>query len=216
MGSTPHTLATTDSAEDRLERDSVATRLERLAEQRLLYGVSAQTMGRRNVRIIGRVDDETAIAWGFYGGVLTAVAGLVGLTYQGYLGLWNVGPTLLWSVVALFGILIARFGRRSTMEEREVASIDLVDRILTIKGDETHVVDLDQITEIVFGLTRYPISGDKNSVRVQAASVLVRVEDDRLATVVNACTDKDATYGVARFLSSLTGFPVKQVGEGVK
>lgn len=215
MGPSPNTFATTDSAES-VESPSVATKLETLAERRLLYGVSARTMGRRRVEIVGQIDDETAVAWGFYGGLITAVGGLLGLIYQGYLGFWNVGPTLLWSSIVVIGLLTARFGRSTTMEQREVASVDLVDRRLTIKGDTTHELSLDDITEIVFGLTRYPISGDKKSVKVQAASVLVRLEDNRLVTVVNACTDKDATYGVARFLGSLTGFSVKQVGEGVK
>lgn len=211
MGSTPHTIASAHSG-----RSEVATKLEQLAEQRLLYGVNARTVGRREVHVIGRIDDETAVAWGFYGGLITAIAGLVGLTYEGLIGFWNVWPTFLFALALVVGLLMARFGRRSTMEEREIALVDLVDRRLTIRGDDTYDIALDDVVEIVFGLTRYPISGDRRSVKVQAASVLVRLVDERLVTVVNACTDKDATYGVARFLGSLTGLSVKQVGEGVK
>ncbi len=212
MGSTPHTPATTDSASE----VALPTRLEQTGEQRLLYRVSAQTKGRRHIEIVGKYDDEAAVAWGFYGGILTAVTGLIGLTYEGLIGFYNVWPTFLFALALVVGLLLVRFGRRSTMEERVVATVDLVDRRLELLGEAASQVDLDEVQEIVFGLSRYPLSGDRGAVKVQAASVLVRIGDDRLVTVVNACTDKDATYGVARFLSGVTGLAVKQVGVGVK
>jgi hypothetical protein len=192
------------------------TELEQAGELRLLYRVAVQTRGRQCVRITGTYDDESVVAWGFYGGILTAVAGVAGLAYEGLLGLWNVWPTFLFSFTLVVGLLMMRFGPRSTLDEREIATVDLVERTLTIDADSSRPeLLLDDVSEIVFGLTRYPLSGDKKSVRVQAASVLVRV-GDRLVTVVNACTDKDSAYGVARFLGSVTGLPVKQVGAGVK
>lgn len=170
-------------------------------------------------RLVGMRDNESVIPWGFWGGVFALAVGLGVIIYEGVSGLWAVWD-LTWAIAAVVvGVITMRVGRRTSLEPEPCAEIDLDARTLRLTSSSEVAlpeVSLDEVTEIVYGMTSYPVSSAANAVKIDAFSLLVRHGDNTLLPVVEASPDKDALYQVARFLSQVTRTPLTQVGLGVR
>jgi hypothetical protein len=194
--------------------------LERADRPGLIYGPVVQQLAPDRFAVVGQKDDASVIPWGFWGGLVAVAAGAVVLAYQGLTGLWAFW-NLVWALIPMaFGLILMRFGSRSSLRAEPCAEIDLRTGTLRLLSSTENIalpeVRLDDLTEIVFGMTRYPVSHDRGAVDVDAYSLLVRHASDTLIPVVEVSPDKDSLFAIARFLSRVTGLQIMQVGRGVK
>jgi hypothetical protein len=169
------------------------------------------------VQLIGRCE-RGRTAWGFWGvlTIVTAVLGIfakMGVTrYVGY------RDALLALGVITVGVILVRVGRWTSLDEVVLGRLDLVSREFQVRlGYQDKIrasLRLDDISEIVFGMTQYPFV--QTRVRVHAFSLMVRGADDELTVVVVATPDKAELYEVAKVLSKFCDAPIKSVGDGIK
>lgn len=185
---------------------------------RLIYDPTLRQTSMERFEVTGRRDDSSVIAWGFWGGLLALVVA-VGLVIgaQNVYSVWDIA----WAVAALaVGLLFYRFGRRSSTCEELLCEIDLGREALSWPtdgpGEGVLTVGFDAITELVFGMTRYPVSEKRRDVDVHAFTLLVRDDDERLVPVVEASPDKEAVHEIAKFLAQQLRTHITYVGVGIK
>jgi hypothetical protein len=169
------------------------------------------------VQLMGRCE-RGRTAWGFWG-VLTIVIGLLGiLAKMGVTRYIDYGDALVALAVIAVGVVLVRVGRLTSLDEVVLGRVDLSARELQIRvghtGEIRASLTLEEISEIVFGMTRYPLVQAR--VRVHAFSLMVRGGDDQLTPVVVASPDKAELYEVAKVLSQVCAAPIKSVGAGIK
>lgn len=201
-------------------RASGTTLLERADRPGLIFTPRVDRLTPQTFRVVGYRDDERTIPWGFWGGVFAIVVGAAVLAYEGLTGLWAIWD-LVGAIAAIAaGLLLMRFGTRSSLREEPCAEIDLhqgtIRLLSSTEGLALPEIRLADVTEVVFGMTRYPVSRGKGAVKVEAFSLLVRHSSDTLIPIVEVSPDKDHLFGVAKFVGSLVGRDVTQVGLGVK
>lgn len=194
--------------------------LERADKPGLIFRPMVQRAGAQRFIIAGKKDDDSVIPWGFWGGIFAVAVGAVVFAYEGVTGLWAIWDMLGALAAIAVGLLLMRFGSRSSLTDEPCAEVDLTARTLRLLSSTEEMalpqISLDDIDEIVFGMTRYPVSRERDAVKVEAYSLLVRHASDTLLPVVEVSPDKELLYGVARFLSRVTGLDITQVGRGIK
>lgn len=170
-------------------------------------------------RIVGDRDDERIVPWGFWGGILALTVGILIIGYEGVTGLWEIW-NLAGAIAAMtLGLLLTRFAAFTSLREEPCAELDLAAGTLRLTSSNDIAlpeVAIADLTEIVYGMTTYPVSSAAGAVRVEAFSLLVRHQSDVLLPLIEASPDKDELYGLARFLSQAMRLPIAQVGLGVK
>lgn len=170
-------------------------------------------------QLVGMRDDEAIVPWGLWGGVFAAAVGVGLIIYEGVTGLWAFWDLTGAIAAIVIGLLLMRFGRRSSLEPEPCAEIDLEQRTLRLTSSAEvalPIVSLDDITEVVYGMTSFPVSSAENAIHVDAFSLLVRYGDNLLLPVIEVSPDKDELYMIARFISQVTRTPLTQVGAGVR
>lgn len=194
--------------------------LERADQPGLIFRPTVARVGAERFIIAGQKDDASVIPWGFWGGMFAVAVGAVVFAYEGVTGLWAIWDMVGALAAIAFGLLLMKFGTRTSLTDEPCAELDLQSGRLRLLSSSEGIalpdVHLDELTEIVFGMTRYPVSRERGAVNVDAYSLLVRHASDTLIPVVEVSPDKDSLYGVARFLSRVTGLNVTQVGRGIK
>lgn len=193
---------------------------ERSDRPGLIFKPRVEQPGPQIFRIVGRRDDPGTTPWGFWGGVLAVTVGLAVLAYEGVTGLWAIWDLVGSIAVIVVGLLLLRFGARTSLTDEPCAEVDLAERRIRLLSSTESLplpdLAIDDVVEVVFGMTRYPVSVGKDSPKVDAYSLLVRHHSDTLVPIVEVSPDKDELFGVARFIARVTGQPLTQVGIGVK
>lgn len=217
----PRTFPPTGEMTNAPNGHATSTALIQRADQPGLIFKPRVTRSAESVfRIIGYRDNENVVPWGFWGGLLAVAVGAVVLAWEGLTGLWAFWDLIGALAAVAVGLLMMRFGARTSLTEEPCAEVNVQTRRLRLltSGEEVALPDvsLDDLEEIVFGMTRYPVSRDRGAVKVEAFSLLVRHNSNTLIPIVEASPDKDELFGVARFLAGTTGLRVTQVGRGVK
>jgi hypothetical protein len=168
------------------------------------------------VEVHAERENPSLIPWGFWGGILVLiVAGLLFVSARSVYSMWD----LLWALAAIaVGLLAWRFGRRDAMEETRLLEIDMDRQQVMWLSDERDdggiALDYEQITEVVFGMTEYPVSDD--DVKVDAFTLLVRDDRDQLIPVIEATPHKEEAHEIAKFLAGQVGMNITYVGRGIK
>lgn len=184
----------------------------------LIYKPLIRPSGASCYEIRGQRDDKNIIAWGFWGGLLVLVVlGLLIASAQTVYNMWDI----VWFLAALaVGSLLYRYGRRSSLREDVLCEVDLERRTLAWpgaeEGDGELVLYFDEINEVVFGMTDYPVSRSRQDVQVHAFTLLVRDADDRLVPVVEASPDKEETHTIAKILGNELNLRISYVGKGIR
>jgi hypothetical protein len=162
-------------------------------------------------------ENPSVIPWGFWGGILVlVVAGLLFVSARSVYSMWD----LIWALGAIaVGLLLWRFGRRDAMEDASLLEIDLERQQLMWltegQGQGGLTLDFDQITEVVFGMTAYPVS-DPDDVKVDAFTLLVRDDRDELIPIIEATPHKEEAHEIGKFLAQQIGQNITYVGRGIK
>ena len=169
------------------------------------------------IDLIGRCEGGR-VAWGFWGGVLIALCIVLMVWRMGFGRYFEFSEVTLAAVFAAIGVLLWRFGRRTTLSEIRLAQFDLNAGTLRLLGSGVDgsraLLHADDLVEVVFGMTHYPVT--KNGIRIHAFSLLVRGPDDHLYPVVAATPHQGKLYEVAKLLSHFAKAPIRTVGRGVK
>lgn len=153
--------------------------------------------------------------WGLWGAV-TAAAGSFGLfTYEGARGFHDWNTVMVAIVVLGFALMAARFGPMDSMEDTHLATFNLAERKLEVKGAEGQL-DFSEIDELVYAMVKYPIAENERKVKVDAFSLLVRTPEGDLLPIIEASPDKNAVFNTARAVSQWTGHEITHVGLGVR
>lgn len=184
--------------------------------RRLIYAPRIQPAGPSRYEVRGEYEDKTIVAWGFWGGLVVAAAALfLILNSDSIYSLWD----MLWALGAMgLGYLLYRYGKRSSLREIVLCEIDLLRGLFSWPAREGQrcTVSFEEVTELVFGMTEYPVSERKSDVYVHAFTVLVREGEERLVPVVEATPDKERAHGVAEALSRELRMPISYVGKGIR
>lgn len=194
--------------------------LERGDQPGLIYKPQLRRPRPTLFQIVGARDNDNIVPWGFWGGVLAMVVSVLIIGYEGVTGLWAIWDLAGGIALLTAGLLMMRFGARTSLTDEPCAEIDLAEGTLRLTSStealalpEVRIADL---TEVVYGVTTYPVSSAPGAVHVEAYTLLVRHSSDTLLPVIEASPDKDAMYGLAMFLSRVTRLPLTQVGRGIK
>lgn len=199
--------------------ESTETKLRWEGPGRLVYQPALHKLGADRYAVRGRREGDPGVPWGFWGGVLFAFVALMALLgAESMYSLWDVA----WVVLGLsVGALMYRYGRKSKLEEATLCEVDSRRGVLHWpEGAQSGLGEMrlsfDQITEVVFGMTRLPVTDTAGDVRVDAFALLLRTERDELIPVVEGSPYKGDVHDVARFLADATDNEITYVGRGVR
>lgn len=188
---------------------------------RLIYNPALEQVRERGrvraFRVNGKVEGS-AVAWGFWGAFLMVMVLALVVVFRGATGLYSIWD-MFWVMVGLtIGALMFKAGKRSSQSKELLCEIDLVQQMmLWPTGPETMLaVPFDEVTELVFGMTYYPVSEQRSDVMVHAFTLLVRDSQNRLIPIVEASPDKEETHEIAKFIGHNMSLPLTYVGLGIK
>jgi len=199
--------------EERLE-----TKLRWEGPGKLVYEPKLYQIGPDRYGIEAKRETRGIIPWGFWGGLLfIGVAVILIAGAQEIYTSWDI----LWAMLGLtVGALMYRFGRKSSLDERLLCEVGDRRRILHWPAeaqsglDETYL-SYDDITEVVFGMTKLPVDENVADVRVDAFALLVRTTRDELIPVVEGSPYKGDVHEIARFIAEATETELTYVGRGI-
>jgi hypothetical protein len=208
--------AAPEPAQTAISSDTLV-KTDRTRGGRLVYKPLIRPNGVSCYEIRGQREEQGVIAWGFWGGLLVVgVSVSLILSAQSVYNVWD----LLWALVAItFGILLYRFGKRSSLREDVLCEVDLERQTMSWPTSQRAgelVATFDEITEIVFGMTDFPLSESDTDVHVHAFSLLIRDADDRLIPVVEATPHKEEAHTIAKILGNELEMRITYVGKGIK
>ena len=201
------------------QSERLETKLRWEGPGKIVYDPMLYQTGPEQYSIEAKREQRGLIPWGFWGGLLFAGIALAVLAGANNIySFWDI----LWAVVGLtVAALMYRYGRKSTMEETLLCELDGRRRTLhwpegaTSGVDET-LLSFDDVTEVVFGMTKLPVDERNAGVRVDAFALLVRTADDELIPVVEGSPYKGQVNELAKFVSEMTGAHLSYVGRGIK
>ena len=205
----------------RMPGETKKAELERLHEENapsMVYQPRVAATGVDSFEVRADAENTELIPWGFWGGLLVlAVSLMIIVSVKGLYSMWDV----FWAIFALtFGVLLWRYGRRTTLEEKTILHVDtareLVDWPTSVAGEGAISLDFDQITEVVFGMTSYPVSDRRRDVKVHAFTLLLRDRRERLLPVIEATPNKEEAHEVGKLLAGELGMEITYVGKGIK
>jgi hypothetical protein len=211
---------------------------------RLVYKPLIRPNGVSRYEIRGQREDKSIIAWGFWGGLIVVVVSvLLILSAQSVYNVWDL---LWGLVALSFGIFLYRYGKRTSLREEVLCEVDLERQTFSwptvrredkagqqagqqadkqageqaIQQQGQHAGELvahfDEITEIVFGMTDFPLSESNQDVQVHAFSLLIRDDNDRLIPVVEATPHKEEAHTIAKILGNELQMGITYVGKGIQ
>ncbi|MFB6350401.1 MAG: hypothetical protein ABEN55_09725 [Bradymonadaceae bacterium] len=199
--------------EERLE-----TKLRWEGPGKLVYEPTLYQVGSDQYAIEAKRETRGIIPWGFWGGLLfVGVAIIVIAGAQDIYTSWDI----LWAMIGLtVGALMYRFGRKSSLDEMLLSEIDGRRRTLhwpdqAQSGLEENLLSFDDVTEVVFGMTKLPVDENVADVRVDAFALLVRTTQDELIPVVEGSPYKGEVHEIAKFIADETETVLTYVGRGI-
>lgn len=192
--------------------------VSRLIYDPVLEEVRQRGYGVRGFRVTGKVEGN-AVAWGFWGAFLMVLILALVVVFRGASGLYSTWD-MFWVMVGLtIGALMFKSGKRSSLTRELLCEIDLQQQMMLwpTGGREAMIaVEFAELTELVFGMTYYPISHQRRDVKVHAFTLLARDSQNRLIPIVEASPDKEETHEIAKFIGRNMGLPLTYVGLGIK
>jgi hypothetical protein len=196
------------------------TELEWDGPGHLVFEPALHQVGPRRFLVEGRSEIESGIPWGFWGGVLALGALLLLLANAA--SFWTMWDFLWAALAILVGVFLYRYGRRSSLGDVVLLDIDIGWGAMrwpadTVTGEGAErVVELDDVTEVVFGMTRMPVTARSRDVRVDAFTLLVRTREDHLIPVIEGSPYKGEVHDIGRFLADKIGCQLTYVGRGIQ
>lgn len=191
----------------------------------LVYDPVVRQVSHGHFQVCGRREVSGAIPWGFWGGLLLAFVAYFVIT--GAQGFWSVAE-VVWAMVALtVGLVLFRFGRRSSRRLDVLCTLDFEREMLVWPTEEPAtpgaissagggelVLQFDEITEVVFAMIDYPLSQRKGDVDVHAFTLLVRDGAERLVPVIEATPAKEEAHEIAKMIAAQLRLNISYVGNG--
>ena len=199
--------------EERLE-----TKLRWEGPGKLVYEPTLYQTGPEQFAIEAKRERRGLIPWGFWGGLL--FVGVALILIAGAQDIYTSWDFLLALLGLSAGALMYRYGRKSTLDETLLCELDGRRRSIhwpegAQSGlDETYL-SFDDITEVVFGMTKLPVDENVTGVRVDAFALLVRTTDDELIPVVEGSPYKGNVHEIAKFVAEATETELTYVGRGI-
>ncbi|MBA2661138.1 MAG: hypothetical protein H0U74_02490 [Bradymonadaceae bacterium] len=188
----------------------------------LIHDPAIEQVNATAFRIVGKRDDSTIVPWGFWGAFLMAVVlGLV-IVFRGASGLYSMWDAF-WVAIALStGAIMFKLGRRTSLNKELLCEVDMARQMMLwpSRDDDPNstmlAVPFEELSEVVFGMTRYPVSARRADVMVHAFTLLVRDGQDRLVPIIEASPNKEEAHRIGLFLAENIGLPMTYVGIGIK
>ena len=195
------------------------TQLQWEGPGQIVYEPRIRQVGLEHYAIEGKCEDRNHIAWGFWGALMAvAVMLLVLSSGLAMLSMWDI----FWAMASIsVGVLLYQFGDRSSLREEVLCEINVPQEHIvwpqgTIDRDEHRQLRFDEVTEIVFGMTRLPVTSSDARVRVDAFTLLVRTPRDKLIPVIEGSPYKEEVHNIGELLGELTGHSMTYVGRGIR
>ena len=196
------------------------TELEWEGPGNLVFEPALHQVGPERYLVEGRREVDSGIPWGFWGGVLALGALLLLLANAA--SFWTMWDFLWAALAALVGVFLYRYGRHTSLGDVILLDVDIgwgamrwPTDALSGEGAE-RVVDFEGVTEVVFGMTRMPVTTRSRGVRVDAFTLLVRTTDDHLIPVIEGSPYKGEVHDIGRFLAEAIGCELTYVGRGIQ
>lgn len=195
-----------------------STRVLSTSGARMVYSPYMRERPGRSLEVRGQCDNPKVVPWGFWGAVM--LASLLGamIVFRGTSGLQSMWD-LLWVMLAVVvGSVMLKLGKKTSLEERLLCELDLMRGIVgwPIEGGGQMAVTFDEVEELVFGMTSYPISSDGEGTKVHAFSLLLRDAQGRLVPIVEASPHKGETHQIGQVFARVLDVPLTYVGLGIK
>ncbi len=156
----------------------------------------------------------------FWGGLLIALAILGCILVPSVRNFDEPIDILVPLVTAVAGAVMLLVSGKPSTRDVSLAEIQLEDSVIHVTGNAAKVMPpqgrnilVDEVENIIFGMTRYPLENDKR-VRIEAFTVCLSLFDGSIVPVVEATTEKVAAYRVAKFLSESLRLGIIQTGAG--
>ncbi|RVU48417.1 hypothetical protein EA187_03000 [Lujinxingia sediminis] len=183
----------------------------------MVYSPYLKERPGRALQVLGERDNPSVVPWGFWGAVMLAGLLAAMIVFRGTSGLQSMWD-LLWVMLAVVaGSVMLKLGKKTSLEEHLLCELDLMRGIVTwpVQGTEL-AVTFDEVEELVFGMTHYPISSDGEGTRVHAFSLLLRDAQGRLVPIVEASPNKGETHQIGQVFARVLEVPLTYVGMGIK
>lgn len=192
----------------------------------LVYDPIMRQVSHSHFQVCGRREVSGTIPWGFWGGILIAFVAYFLIT--GSQGFWSV-LDVAWAMVALtVGLVLFRFGRRSSRRLEVLCTLDFEREMFvwptekdastgaaqSSLGSGDLVLNFDEIGEVVFAMIDYPLSQRKNEIDVHAFTLLVRDAEERLIPIIEATPAKEEAHEIAKMIASQLRLNISYVGNG--
>lgn len=195
----------------------------------LVYNPSIRQVSQTHFQICGRREVSGTIPWGFWGGILVAFVAYFLIT--GSQGFWSV-LDIVWALIALsVGLLLFRYGRRSSLRLDVLCGLDLEREVIfwpasqpDTLGDKAAnpgtfgqgelALNFNEIEEVVFAMIDYPLSMQKDDVDVHAFTLLVRDGAQRLIPIIEATPAKTEAHEIAKMIAGQLRLKISYVGKG--
>lgn len=190
------------------------------SDHRLVYDPSIAHDGGGNFAVLGRIEDTRMVPWGFWGAVLLlgTFAGLV--AFRGSTGLYTMSEHFWVLLAFMLGAGMYKLGAKTSLKTHRLLTIE-VDRSMLVWEGKTKdapsiVLPFEEVTELVFGMTSYPLAHNRRNIEIHAFTLLVRDSQDRLIPIIEASPNKEEAHMVAGALGQLLKQPLTYVGLGIK
>lgn len=199
--------------EERLE-----TKLRWEGPGKLVYEPTLYQVGPERYTVEAKREHRGIIPWGFWGGLL--FIGIALIVIAGAQDIYSSWDFLLALLGLSVGALMYRYGRKSTLDETLLCEIDGRRRTLhwpeeAQSGLSETYLSFDDVTEVVFGMTKLPVDENVADVRVDAFALLVRTSQDELIPVVEGSPYKGNVHEIAKFVAEATETELTYVGRGI-
>ncbi len=176
---------------------------------------------RRAWRITEHRKETRGNALRFWGGLAIAAAAALFIIQPRLHGVGDAwGFAFVVALAATGAVMIAAGGRPATLEIQlaeirpDDGQIEIFPEASTEFDDLRRTIWFEEIAHVVFGMTRFPLHKGKGAPRVEAFTVCLHLFDGSVVPVVEATTDKNNGFLVARQLSESIGVPIQEAGLG--
>lgn len=221
-GETPDEAIAVEQGAGKPVRRTELPQVLEASRPRMVFDPTVVRVNANAFRVHGMRDDRHVTPWGFYGGLLIAVVALMVVLFRGATGLYSTWD-LFWVVLAIsVGAIMLKVGRKSSLRRELLCEVDTLGQMLLFPANHDDpnstmlAIPFEEVSELVFGMTRYPISERRVDVKVHAFTLLVRDAHDRLIPVVEASPNKQEVHQIGSMLAQLVGMPMTYVGHGVR
>ena len=201
------------------ETSRIETRLKWEGPGSIVYEPSLFQTSPEVYSLEAKRENRGVIPWGFWGGLF--FVGLAVVLLASAQNIYSMWDTFLAILGLTAGALMYRYGRKSTLDDVQLCEIDGRRRIIHIPQGaqsglvETHI-SFDEVTEVVFGMTKLPVDDRTEEVRVEAFALLVRTDDDSLIPIIEGSPYKEEVHELGKFVSSMTETKMTYVGRGIR